>query len=414
MSERRPARKSQGVKLSVNVGGSIMGRSAQGQPRAPQGVQESGGLLSFLRRWSRAAFIVLGCLLFLASYFLSEEEAPVIRRRRDPMFEDGAPHATVGELAEETLDEAAASAGLRWALSVKNTPEIVRLYIAAGADIEERDENGLTPLMCAQIEEMPLLQPMSGDVTELTRILVEAGANVRARSEPCRGVYSSRHGGLRDYPDMTVLMWAAEYGRTGAVRILLDSGAGAEEQNSEGETAGDIAARNGDRRMSDILFFQNDDMRIALAYLAALCLRLFPFVICLLWLWLRLWRRPVHWTALIPALATVVFLLSGGGVLNAISVMKENALLLGLNAAALWQWFRVSDRDANALPSLKRRLFLLVIATWTLLSIFWIVSPFAARTTAPVKLLWLALIWGAAANRILSEKNWGAKAKCAA
>ncbi|MGO9122056.1 MAG: ankyrin repeat domain-containing protein [Desulfomonilaceae bacterium] len=95
--------------------------------------------------------------------------------------------------------------------------EEVRRLLEEGADMNEIDVAGWTPLMnaCA-----------AGHV-QVVRLLIDCGANINYRSGQDKG--------------MTALMLAALLGETEVVRLLLDNGTDIDAKNHDGETAQDIA-----------------------------------------------------------------------------------------------------------------------------------------------------------------------------
>jgi ankyrin repeat protein len=85
------------------------------------------------------------------------------------------------------------------AATSNNNPEIASALLKAGADVNARDANGVTPLMFAAID---------GNIG-IIKVLLEAGANVNAKSNGY----------------MTPLLWAFNYGHLGAMSMLLRAGA---------------------------------------------------------------------------------------------------------------------------------------------------------------------------------------------
>ena len=77
--------------------------------------------------------------------------------------------------------------------------EVVRLLLAAGADVNTQDQGGSTALILAAIN----------GHAEVVRLLLAAGANVNLQNQAGR----------------TALMWAAQDGRADVVRLLLAVGA---------------------------------------------------------------------------------------------------------------------------------------------------------------------------------------------
>jgi hypothetical protein len=95
-------------------------------------------------------------------------------------------------------------------LSARTTNEIVRQLVAAGAQINEPDEEGNTPLLIA-----------AALGTELLRAVIEAGANVNERNEA----------------GQTALMLAAREGYLENVQALLNAGANIYMEDTDGWTA---------------------------------------------------------------------------------------------------------------------------------------------------------------------------------
>ena len=95
--------------------------------------------------------------------------------------------------------------------------EAVRELLKAKADIEARDNNGLTALIWAT---------STGQI-EVVRELVRAGANIEARSKIDA---RSKIGG-------TALMWAAAVGQTESIKELLKAGADKRARDDYGRTA---------------------------------------------------------------------------------------------------------------------------------------------------------------------------------
>lgn len=101
-------------------------------------------------------------------------------------------------------------------------PEMIKLLINSGADVNAGDVYGMTPLMLVATTEH----------TESVKMLIDAGADVNMRD---------KHAG------MTALMQAAPYGRTKNMILLIKAGADidAKEHYYGGMTALMIAARDG-------------------------------------------------------------------------------------------------------------------------------------------------------------------------
>jgi hypothetical protein len=109
---------------------------------------------------------------------------------------------------------------------IGDAPEVVRL-LAEGADVEELDKYGFTPLRAVA---------MSGQ-TEFVKMLLAAGAKVDAANERGR----------------TALMYAASQGRAEVVTLLLNAGANAVARDADGLSAFDLAARSGNGEIVRLL-----------------------------------------------------------------------------------------------------------------------------------------------------------------
>jgi len=109
----------------------------------------------------------------------------------------------------------------------------VRSLLAAGSDLEARDENGLTALMWAIRERH----------RETAELLLAAGADVNAR----------------DLDGQTTLMWAAYEGHLDIAQALLRIGADAEGENDSDATAMQLAACSGQVEIVELLLAETVD-----------------------------------------------------------------------------------------------------------------------------------------------------------
>ena len=110
-----------------------------------------------------------------------------------------------------------------------DAPEISRLLLEAGADVNARSENPMSVL--------PLHSAVAGDQADVAAVLIDAGADVNARQ---------RHG-------WTPLHGAAQNGATGTVERLLAAGADLTTCNDDGVTAADLARAAGHVELADRL-----------------------------------------------------------------------------------------------------------------------------------------------------------------
>ena len=131
-------------------------------------------------------------------------------------------------------------------------PELIKLLIEAGANVNAKENDGRTPLMCAadkgHSEIVKLLIENGADVnaknnyghtslmcaagkghTEIVKLLIEKGANVNAKNNYGR----------------TPLMYAADEGHTETVKLLIEKGADVNAKDKDGRTPLMCAADEG-------------------------------------------------------------------------------------------------------------------------------------------------------------------------
>ena len=110
----------------------------------------------------------------------------------------------------------------------------VQAAIDAGADLEARDEYGLTPLMIAASD---------NENAEVVQALLDAGADLEVRVEN----------------GWTPLMFAARSNENPeVVQLLLDAGADATATNKDGENAWDLIQENEALKRSPAYWALND------------------------------------------------------------------------------------------------------------------------------------------------------------
>jgi ankyrin repeat protein len=109
-------------------------------------------------------------------------------------------------------------------------PEIVRVLIDRGADVDRRAEH-------EQIRVTPIHAASAGNHTEIVRMLLEAGADVNA----------TQPGGF------TALMAAAQNGNAEMAELLLERGADASAATDGGRTAATFAADAGHAALAERL-----------------------------------------------------------------------------------------------------------------------------------------------------------------
>jgi uncharacterized protein len=134
----------------------------------------------------------------------------------------------------------------------RNRPDLARVLIAAGANVNQPAINGVTPLMAAAY---------AGEV-EIARSLLDKGADPAALDRLQKNAMTYAAGGGRTEVvrlllahgvdpnaiyrnELTALMWAAGNGHTATVEALLAAGARPELKDNRGKTALDIAREQG-------------------------------------------------------------------------------------------------------------------------------------------------------------------------
>jgi len=118
-------------------------------------------------------------------------------------------------------------------ITQEDLEESVRLIIA-GADIDSKDNDGCTALMCAA----------SMGHTAIVRLLVAKGAAIDSKG----------------YNGWTALMFAVDNGHTEIARILIDKGAAIDSKNTFGFTALMWAARGGRTEIVRLLIAEGADI----------------------------------------------------------------------------------------------------------------------------------------------------------
>ena len=302
-------------------------------------------------------------------------------------------------------------------LYTEKAPELARVYIEAGANVNARDNEDLTPLMYAQLEHIIYRLGSNEDVAELTKLLIAARADVNARSKPSNQ-FSLRYDERIDYPDMTVLMWAAEFGRAGAAGLLTKNGAKVGDVNSRGWTAYSIAAKHRDRETADRIFFRNSTFLISLTRLIVWCLGLAALYFLY---WSVQWYqghknfqtyRMLSGTVLM-SLGMLLFLWSG---VNSLPTAQSFALLAVANALLTWNWLWLSRQTPHTdmgpesvqliPPSLEMRRIFLTLSVCLLFTFYRIVDPYVREIPWLLKVFLTFMLSVMAAEPILNEENW--------
>lgn len=127
---------------------------------------------------------------------------------------------------------AAASADLAVAARDGDLHEVLEL-IGSGADVNQAQADGTTPLLWAAYQSYP----------EMVTALIEAGADPDAANEF----------------GITPLLQASRYGATPVIKALLDGGASLESKHPEGETPLMAAARAGSAEAVSLLLERGSD-----------------------------------------------------------------------------------------------------------------------------------------------------------
>ncbi len=109
------------------------------------------------------------------------------------------------------------------ALHIAQNKEIIELLILKGADVNSLDENQMTPIFNKEVH--------------LTKLLVEAGADIHAKS----------------YKGNTPLMWYCYSGYLEGIKYMFSLGADVNVENLDGQTAYDIAEHFASKEVKDYL-----------------------------------------------------------------------------------------------------------------------------------------------------------------
>jgi ankyrin repeat protein len=129
--------------------------------------------------------------------------------------------------------------------------ELVRLLIEQGANLEIRDDSGRTPLLWAGLSYDKCrfdYQPYS---SEIIRLLVDGGANVNVRATPPDD-WEDRCENRETMFD-TPLLQAAKQGDVEVVKLLVGAGADVKAKDSQGWTALDLAVQTRQDNIVEIL-----------------------------------------------------------------------------------------------------------------------------------------------------------------
>ena len=125
---------------------------------------------------------------------------------------------------------------MREAFRKGDTQEVERL-IRAGVDVNNKENDGVTPIHCAA----------ENGHTDTVQLLLDHGANVN----------------VKDAEGYTPISEAAENGHRDTVRLLLDHGANVDAEDDEGDTPISQAANNGHTDTVKLLLTAGADPHIS-------------------------------------------------------------------------------------------------------------------------------------------------------
>lgn len=158
--------------------------------------------------------LVACCLAMLAGCTAQEDLfTPVPPARNEAALRQAArngDHAAMRDLIRLAVDVNSVDSQGRTALHLATTRPAVKMLVSAGARLDCRDRNGVTPL----------LEACMNGKAEAVRALIEVGADVS----------------LKDPVGATALHWAADGNREEIVRMLVEAGADVHACDIEGKT----------------------------------------------------------------------------------------------------------------------------------------------------------------------------------
>jgi hypothetical protein len=237
----------------------------------------------------------------------------------------------------------------------------------------------------------------------LTRILLDAGAFINAKSKKIITI------DFFGCPGMTALALATKYNRIESVKLLLDRGAKVDIKNSEGDTAYDIAVKNANGQLADILFFKNSAaFNQGFAYVFYMCLVALPFVSCAIWLYMNyILFYTIHESTFIVSLSLGLAWFFSFNMYNSIPLIKAICLISSIDCALIWQWVwawgTASDtsvayvENVTNLPpvSVEMRMIFCAIFTWLCLNVAWIIEPLLRKYFGwrHYLVIWLIGLW---------------------
>jgi ankyrin repeat protein len=124
--------------------------------------------------------------------------------------------------------------------AINGRVETARLLLEKGAGLNDKNDLGFTPLICAAYLGRP----------EVTQMLIKAGAKLDEQDN---------RGG-------SALMRAVSEHNAQDIRLLLEAGANPDLKNEEGHTAHDIAVRDGQMELAEMIADFAQKMKTAAAH----------------------------------------------------------------------------------------------------------------------------------------------------
>jgi ankyrin repeat protein len=116
--------------------------------------------------------------------------------------------------------------------------KLAEALLDAGAEVNRRDADGITPLMQAARGRRPnISDPAPTDHPEVVELLIKRGADVNAKTDS----------------GFEALFWAARYGHVRTAKVLIDHGADVNAKDQHGLTALKWAATNKQTNMIELL-----------------------------------------------------------------------------------------------------------------------------------------------------------------
>ena len=125
-----------------------------------------------------------------------------------------------------------------------NLKDIVELLIQHGADINTKDQWGTTPLFWS-VNNLYFYESLV-DVIDIMNLLIANGADVNSKTE-------------QGWPN---IFFAADAGKTEAVKLLLEAGADISFKDDAGQTALHVAAQNGHTDVVELLLDKGADINV--------------------------------------------------------------------------------------------------------------------------------------------------------